>query len=90
LKPLEVVDKAFELKRSYPQIFHTSFLFHKLFMHQKARSGTCTINLHFVNKKINYFVEVNLDAKEVIAGTITIPKYCLGKVAFEGELMVGV
>jgi hypothetical protein len=35
-------------------------------------------------------MEVNLDVKGVIAGMITIPKYCLGKVAFEGEVMVGV
>jgi hypothetical protein len=33
-------------------------------------------------------MEVSLDGKGVIACTITIPKCCVGKVAFERELMV--
>jgi hypothetical protein len=37
---------------------------------------------------IIYFIEFNLDGKGVIACMITIPKYCLGRVAFEREMMV--
>jgi hypothetical protein len=33
-------------------------------------------------------MEINLDGKGVTACTITSPKCCLGKVAFERELMV--